>query len=90
MTKHLNIKVTGVVQGVLFRAHAAQKAQDLKLNGFVRNMPDDSVYIEAEGEEKSLDEFIGWCYTGSPAAQVRDVKVAEAALWNFREFTIER
>ncbi|WP_431293764.1 acylphosphatase [Pedobacter sp. P26] len=49
--KHLNIKVTGKVQGVGFRETTKIIANQMMVNGFVRNEKDGSVYIEAEGEE---------------------------------------
>ncbi|HNU41845.1 MAG TPA: acylphosphatase, partial [Cyclobacteriaceae bacterium] len=45
---HINILVTGTVQGVYYRASTKQKADELGIKGFVRNQPDGSVYIEAE------------------------------------------
>jgi len=50
MKKHVNITVKGRVQGVGFRYSAMEAAEELGIKGFVRNMPDGSVYIEAEGE----------------------------------------
>ena len=51
MKKSVIIVVRGRVQGVFFRASAAEKAAELRLAGFVRNEPDGSVYMEAEGDE---------------------------------------
>ena len=48
------MKVYGKVQGVGFRYYTHKKANELGLNGFVKNKPDGSVYIEAEGEENNL------------------------------------
>ena len=49
---------TGKVQGVGFRATAKAIADRLKLTGFVRNLPDGSVEICAQGEQKQLDQFL--------------------------------
>jgi acylphosphatase len=59
----LNIKIFGQVQGVFFRGSAKQKAQDLGITGFVRNVLG-AVYIEAEGSEEALEQFLGWCRHG--------------------------
>ena len=88
MTKHVNIRVHGLVQGVFYRSVADEKARALGLKGFVRNEPDGTVYIEAEGEEHVIDEFIGWCYIGSPAAKVDEVKVSEGPVSGFQDFRI--
>ncbi len=48
----------------------------LGLSGFARNMYDESVYIEVEGDSVALDEFVLWCHQGSGWAHVLDVKVS--------------
>ena len=49
----------------------------MKLAGFVRNDPDGAVYIEVEGEEESLGEFLAWCKDGPPMAKVSKVEIEE-------------
>ena len=88
MKKHLNIKISGLVQGIFFRASAKEQADRLKIKGFAKNMPDGSVYIEAEGEKKNLDLFIKWCRTGPSLADVEKVEVSEGSLKNFKDFEI--
>jgi acylphosphatase len=80
MKKHLNITVRGRVQGVGFRYNVRRQALSLGLDGFVRNMPDGSVYIEAEGYQSDLDEFEGWCRVGSSGSRVTDVIVSVSNL----------
>lgn len=84
--KHLNIKIYGSVQGVFFRVTAQQEADKLGITGFARNEADGSVYIEAEGNETSLNKFLEWCRKGPKLAQVGKVDVSEAPLKNFSEF----
>ena len=72
-TKIIALTLTGTVQGVFFRTSAQAKAQSLSLTGFVRNQPDGGVYLEAQGTQKSLDEFIAWCKTGPRHAQVNQI-----------------
>lgn len=64
----------GLVQGVWYRKGTEQKAQALKLNGWVRNQPDGSVLIEAEGPPESVDQLIAWCAKGPSQAQVEFVR----------------
>ncbi len=73
--RHLEIHIAGGVQGVFFRDSAQKKALELGLNGFARNEPDGSVYVEIEGEEKTLRDFINWCHDGPPMARVDKVKI---------------
>ena len=88
MPKHYAIKVWGQVQGVNFRTNAKQAADVLGLSGWVKNEPDGSVSIEAEGDEKSLDSFVAWCKQGSAEASVAKVDVSENTPKNFAEFMI--
>jgi acylphosphatase len=90
MRKHFNIKITGEVQGVFFRASAKKKADALNISGFVRNEPDGSVYVETEGEEENIRQFIQWCQHGPPHARVDECKVTEGAVTGFSRFLIER
>jgi acylphosphatase len=83
LVKHLNIKVSGKVQGVFFRVYTQKKAEELGLTGFVQNEPDGSVYIEAEGEEILLNELTKWCYSGSPDSEVSSVIITEGMINNF-------
>jgi acylphosphatase len=88
--KHLNIRVTGRVQGVFFRASAREVASKLQLRGYVRNEPDGSVYIEAEGTDEALDEFVEWCRQGPPHAVVTNVEVHQGPIQHMGRFDIKR
>jgi acylphosphatase len=89
MRKALAIIVSGVVQGVFFRVNVRQKARELGLSGWVRNEPDGTVKILAEGEEDNLKKIIAWCYNGAEGARVDrlDAKWGRAA-GEFTEFQI--
>jgi acylphosphatase len=67
----VHIVVHGSVQGVFFRASTQSQATEHSLTGWVRNLPDGTVEIHAEGEKESLDRFIEWCRQGPPAANVQ-------------------
>ncbi len=90
MMKSVRIKVHGLVQGVFFRKHTRDKANDLGINGFVRNAMDGTVEIEAEADPESLDAFIKWCHHGPGRAVVNKVEVVESSLKNFTSFEIKR
>lgn len=89
MLKHQNIKIYGQVHGVFFRDSAHRKAGEFSIKGFVRNDPDDTVYIEAEGEEKDLEKFLEWCRRGPDSARVERVKVEEGQIEGFLDFSVE-
>jgi acylphosphatase len=87
--KLYKIHITGRVQGVGFRWSAKSAAKNLGVTGFVRNLPDGSVYIEAEGSEEQLDAFIAWCRTGPGIGHVREVQISEYPLAGYEDFSIE-
>jgi len=66
----VRIRIGGRVQGVYFRATAQLQAATLHVNGFIRNEPDGSIYLEAEATQAILDQFISWCRLGPPRATV--------------------
>lgn len=84
----LRIKVTGRVQGVFFRATTKEKADELGVKGWVRNEPDGSVLIEAEGEEDRLSEFKEWCIKGPAAARVDRVHANKIATRDYSNFEV--
>ena len=55
--KTVTMKVTGLVQGVGFRWTTQMIAQELGITGTVKNNPDGSVSIVAQGEELPLEHF---------------------------------
>ncbi len=75
----VRVKVTGVVQGVWYRGSTKARASELGLVGWVRNLRDGSVELEAEGEQSVVDQLVAWCEQGPPAARVGgvDVEVVE-------------
>ena len=90
MQKHISIKVSGRVQGVYYRASTHEAAQRLGVKGFVKNEPDGSVYIEAEGDDAILDALVEWCRQGPPAARVTNVEIHEGTWRGFTEFAVKR
>ncbi len=85
----LKIKISGTVQGVFFRHSAKLKADELGLNGFIRNENDGSVYSEAEGSKEMLDKFLAWCRKGPPLAIVDKIDFFfEKPSGGFSEFEI--
>jgi acylphosphatase len=73
--KKVRVTVSGTVQGVWFRAYTRDKARELGLHGYVRNLRDGDVEFVAEGEESGVDELVEWAKKGPPLAQVSEVKI---------------
>lgn len=85
-----SIHVTGIVQGVFFRASTQEKAHTLGLFGWVRNEPDGSVSIHAEGDANALQQLIDWCHHGPPRADIDKVIVQEKEEKGFTDFQVRR
>ena len=86
--KRFEIKVTGKVQGVYYRQNCNNKAKELGLTGFVMNMPDGSVYLEAEGAADVLEEMVRWCHRGPLLAKVHKLEVQEVPVQHSTAFEI--
>ncbi len=71
--KRLQTRITGRVQGVGFRYSTQRQARTLGLDGWVRNDPDGSVTVVAEGAETALKSFEEWLKEGPPGARVENV-----------------
>ena len=67
--------VSGVVQGVNFRYYTVICARDLRLCGWVRNLPDGRVEAEAVGEKGLIEDLIKQLRIGPPASHVTGVDV---------------
>lgn len=86
--EHINITITGRVQGVWFRKYTHSKANQLGLHGYVKNRYDGSVYAEAEGDKATLDKFIAWCHVGSPLSDVKEVKWESGEVVGYKGFEV--
>ncbi len=71
----VHLIIEGQVQGVFFRASTREQASQLGLKGWVRNCPDGSVEVVAEGRRKAVDDLASWCRRGPPGAQVHNVQL---------------
>jgi len=86
--KHLDINISGKVQGVFFRATSKAVADQLGIKGSVRNLPDGTVFIEAEGDDFSLELFLEFCHKGSDRSLVEKVDVSEGEVKEYRNFEL--
>lgn len=74
---------------MFFRDATRRKAEELVLKGFVRNEPDESVYIEAEGSREALEKLVNWCWEGPEMAKVDKVEIVEGDSANFQKFEVK-
>jgi len=83
------IWVSGLVQGVAYRAFTQRAASQHGLCGGVRNLEDGRVAVEAEGEQQAVESLIASLRSGPPMAQVQDVQVQwEAPTNQYGDFRI--
>lgn len=79
--------VHGRVQGVFYRDSCRAEARRLGVRGWVRNRPDGTVEVVAEGPRDRVEQFLTWCRQGPPRAQVTGVELIDevpAAEQSFR------
>ena len=84
----VHIVVRGRVQGVGYRYSARARASELGLAGWVRNCPDGTVEIHAEGDRENLQTFVEWCEKGPPAGEVTGLDTAPVAVQGMDIFLI--
>lgn len=77
MKRAIHCLVSGHVQGVSFRASASERAHELGVSGWGRNLPDGRVEVLAAGEDDALEAFREWLDHGPSAARVDRVEEAE-------------
>ncbi len=88
-SKRLHVLVSGMVQGVFFRAETKKQALKLGLTGWVRNLEDSQVEALFEGDEGAISEMVAWCRKGPAHAQVRSVETRdEKSTGEIKDFSI--
>ncbi|HYE34920.1 acylphosphatase [Methylocaldum sp.] len=91
MTRRVHVFVSGLVQGVFFRAVACERATALGIKGWVQNLPDGRVEILAEGASDRIAEFLDWCASGPSRAKVDSLEVIEETpIADFIAFEVRR
>ncbi len=73
--KTMHLEIRGRVQGVSYRWFARDAAQRVGLRGFVRNVPDGTVELVAQGPRPALDALLAECRRGPSGARVDDIAV---------------
>lgn len=83
--------VRGRVQGVSYRAHTRAQAERRGLVGWVQNLPDGSVELEAQGPAPAVEALLAWCHDGPDLAAVSGVTVeARPLAAGETEFAVRR
>jgi acylphosphatase len=69
----LHAIVHGHVQGVSFRYYTLRRANELGVTGWVRNLPDRTVEVTAEGTRAELEDLLQFLHKGPEGARVTNV-----------------
>jgi acylphosphatase len=72
------LRIRGQVQGVNLREAMRQRADQLKVTGWVRNRLDGTVEAVVQGEAFAIDSLVEWARLGPPTARVDSVDVESA------------
>lgn len=75
MKARAHLYISGRVQGVSYRWFTSEVAHDLKLGGWVRNLPDSRVEAVFEGDRELIEQAIAKCRQGPPASRVTGLDV---------------
>lgn len=86
----ISILVKGKVQGVYYRQSTKEKALELNITGYVKNLNDGDVYILATGNKDDLNLLAEWCKKGPSRAFVSNVIVTPETMQEFTTFFIQR
>jgi acylphosphatase len=90
MMRRIIIRVTGEVQGVGYRSWVYRRATRLGVSGVVRNEPDGSVTVVAEGDEEALRALVEECRRGPGLAKVACAEVSWGEFrGEYRGFEVE-
>ena len=75
--KRVRAVISGRVQGVCYRAYARDRAIELGVRGYVKNLPDGNVELVAVGDEDRVEALLHWAAQGPPGARVDRVLVKD-------------
>jgi len=81
--------ISGHVQGVFYRANTRRKALELGLTGWVRNLGDGRVELQAFGTPDQLEILTEWLWQGPSAAKVDDVTSQDIPWQDFKDFMVQ-
>lgn len=84
-----DIRVSGKVQGVFYRASTQEKSKELNITGWCKNLDNGNVQIHAEGKQVDLQALLLWCKMGPSKAIVESVNYTEVELEGHSEFNIK-
>lgn len=86
--QNLKIIITGKFHNTGFLFYTKQFAVLNKINGIVQYIDNNSIIIEAEGEEANLGRFIEYCRIGPLGANIETIKISQNTVQHYNSFEI--
>jgi acylphosphatase len=83
-----HVFVSGRVQGVAFRWYARERAEELGIGGWIRNLADGRVEAWVEADDERVDAMLAWLRSGPPSARVTGLDVREREPRGLEEFEV--
>jgi acylphosphatase len=86
----VHIFISGRVQGVFFRQETKERAEELGVFGWIKNLPDGQVEAVFEGEKDKVEQIIKWAQKGPSLAKVNGLDLTwEDFKDEFKKFEIK-
>ncbi len=86
--KRVHLFISGNVQGVFFRAFVRERAINLGLNGWVKNLEDGRVEAIFEGENDKVNRMVELCKKGPSSANIKNINVIKEEVQRERSFVV--
>ena len=88
MKKSVRLYISGIVQGIFFRAFVKENAERYNVKGFVRNLEDGRIEVFLEGDTEDVNKMIELCKKGPKYSQIENVEVKLEKFQGFKEFKV--
>lgn len=88
MKKSVRLYISGLVQGIFFRAFVKENAERYNVKGFVRNLEDNRVEAFLEGNPEDVKKMIELCKKGPKHSRVDKVEEKEEKFQDFKTFKV--
>ena len=86
--KNLRIHISGKVYKVGFRYFVKQQAIRAGITGTVCYLDNNTLIIEASGNDEALNKFINFCRIGTIGSQIESITISNSPVTVFRSFEI--
>jgi len=88
MKKSIRLYVSGIIQGIFYRAFVKENADKLNLKGFVRNLEDGRVEIFIEGNPEDVRKMIEIAKKGPKHSEIKNVEEKQEKFQDLKSFKV--